>query len=356
MNVQAFGIHGDPGAGKPGGAAEGRTERPGKQERSEGDRRYHVLKVLFQKETAEFINSRRMLLFVLLAVLITVSGFYAAVSGLSEALENGNTASEFLFLKLFTVSANSIPSYNSLMALMGPFIGIFMGFDAINSERTEGTLNRLVSQPLYRDQIIISKFLAGLFISAVMVFASGLLIGSVGLITTGLVPTGEEVGRLFIYLCFCVIYIGFWLAMAILFSTVCRHAATSALACIAVWLFCAIFVSLLAGIIADAMYPVSGNDMQAMMNEYQNYTCELNLNRLSPYYLFAEAAGTVLNPGVRTINAVTVTQLSGAISSNLSLGQSLLLVWPHLTGLAALMLAVFAVSYVSFMRQEIRSR
>ena len=102
-------------------------------------------------------------------------------------------------------TCNSIPSYNSLMALMGPFIGIFMGFDAINSERTEGTLNRLVSQPLYRDQIIVSKFLAGLFISAVMVFASGLLIGSVGLIATGLIPSGEEVARLFIYLCFCVI-------------------------------------------------------------------------------------------------------------------------------------------------------
>lgn len=144
--------------------------------------------------------------------------------------------------------------------------------------------------------------------------------------------------------------------MAILFSTVCRHAATSALACIAVWLFCAIFISLLAGIIADACYPVNGSDMQAMMNELKNYTCELNLNRISPYYLFGEATSTVLDPGVRTINAVTIAQLSGALSSNLTLGQSLLLVWPHLTALMALMLVVFAISYVSFMRQEIRSR
>ena len=316
----------------------------------------HVMKVLFRKETAEFINSKRMILFVILTALITVSGLYAAVSGLSEAVESGGAYSGFLFLKLFTVSANSIPSYNALMALMGPFIGIFMGFDAINSERTEGTLNRLVSQPLYRDHIIISKFLAGVFLSAVMVFASGLLIASVGLIATGLIPSGEEIARLLIYLCFCVVYIAFWLAMAILFSTVCRHAATSALACIAVWLFCAIFISLLAGIIADACYPVNGSEMQAMMNELKNYACELNLNRLSPYYLFGEATSTVLDPGVRTINAVTIAQLSGALSSNLTLGQSLLLVWPHLTALIALMLVVFAVSYVSFMRQEIRSR
>lgn len=292
----------------------------------------------------------------LLMMLITITGFYAAVSGLSDSIESGSSSAGFLFLKLFTVSANSIPSYNSLMALMGPFIGIFMGFDAIGSERTEGTLNRLVSQPLYRDNIIIGKFLAGIFITAVMVFSSGLLIAAVGMITTGLMPTGGEAVRLLIYLCFCVIYISFWLAMAILFSTVCRHAATSALACIAVWLFCSIFISLLAGITADALYPTGGSDMQSLMNEMRNYSCEQNINRLSPYYLFAEAAATLLNPGVRSINAVTMMQLSGALSSTLSVGQSMLLVWPHLTALTALMLIAFAISYVSFMKQEIRAQ
>ncbi len=322
----------------------------------DGKRNDPILCVLFEKETADFINGKRMLLFTILIGLITITGFYAALSGLHAETASGESSATFLFLRLFTVSANSIPSYNSLMALMGPFIGIFMGFDAINSERTEGTLNRLVSQPLYRDNIIIGKFLAGLFISAVMVFSSGLLIAAVGLLSTGLVPTGAQIARLFIYLCFCVIYIGFWLAAAILCSTLCRHAATSALACIALWLVCSIFISLLAGIIADALYPVGGNDLQAMLNEVKNYSCQLNLNRLSPYYLFGEATATLLNPSVRSVNAVTVAQLSGALSSTLSVGQSMLLVWPHLTALAALMLIAFAISYVSFMRQEIRSR
>ncbi len=322
----------------------------------DGKRNDPILCVLFEKETADFINGKRMLLFTILIGLITITGFYAALSGLHAETASGESSATFLFLRLFTVSANSIPSYNSLMALMGPFIGIFMGFAAINSERTEGTLNRLVSQPLYRDNIIIGKFLAGLLITAVMVFSSGLLIAAVGLLSTGLVPTGAQIARLFIYLCFCVIYIGFWLAAAILCSTLCRHAATSALACIALWLFCSIFISLLAGIIADALYPVGGNDLQAMLNEVKNYSCQLNLNRLSPYYLFGEATATLLNPSVRSVNAVTVAQLSGALSSTLSVGQSMLLVWPHLTALAALMLIAFAISYVSFMRQEIRSR
>lgn len=316
-------------------------------------RNYHVLRVLIQKELADFINSKRLWIFIVFIWLMTMAAIYGSLSGIADSITENST---FLFLKLYTVSANSIPSYSSLMALLGPFIGIFMGFDAINSERTEGTLNRLVSQPIYRDNIIIGKFLAGLAIISTMVLASGFLIGAFGIVKTGLYPSAEEAGRLLIYLLFAIVYIAFWLALAMLFSTICRHAATSALACVVVWLFSAIFISLLAGIIADALYPIDGNDMEAAMNQLSNYTCELNLNRISPYYLFGEAASTILNPSVRSINAVTITQLVGAISGNLSLGQSILLVWPHLTAMCALMLILFMISYVSFMRQEIRSR
>ena len=62
-----------------------------------------------------------------------------------------------------------------------------------------------------------------------------------------------------------------------------------------------------------------------------------------------------MNPTVRAINAVTMDQLVGAISGYLSFGQSLLLVWPHLVGLAAMMLITFGLSYIGFMRQEIRA-
>ena len=151
-----------------------------------------------------------------------------------------------------------------------------------------------------------------------------------------------------------VVYISFWLALSVFFSVICRHAATSALASIAVWMFFAIFMSLLAAIIAGAVYPVN-NEYNAMVNALNNYNLELGINRISPSYLYSEAVSTIMNPSVRTVNIVTVDQLVGAISGYLSLGQSLLLVWPHLTGLAALMLAAFGGSYIGFMRQEIRS-
>ena len=306
---------------------------------------------LVRKELADHLKSKRFLILLLLIGCTSFASLYGAISGLSDAIQSD---SNFIFLKLYTSSGSSIPSFMSFIALLGPIVGLALGFDAVNSERSNGTLNRLVSQPIYRDAIIVGKFLAGTIVIAIVIFSMGIALGAVGMAATGLVPDVEEVFRILIFLFFTVVYIAFWLAMSILFAVICRHSATSALASISVWIFFAIFMSLVANIVANAVYPVN-DQYSAMINSLNNYTLNQNLNRISPYYLYSEAVSTIMNPSVRSVNVVTVSQLTGAISGYLSLGQSLLLVWPHLTGLAALMLIAFGGSYVGFMRQEIRS-
>lgn len=307
------------------------------------------LKALYHKELADHLKSKRFLILLILIGCTSFASLYGAISGLADASD-----SNFLFLKLYTTSGSSIPSFTSFIALLGPIIGLALGFDAVNSERAGGTLNRLVSQPIYRDSVIIGKFLAGTAVIAAIIYTMGIALGAVGILTTGLKPSSEEALRVLIFLTFTVIYIAFWLALAILFSVACRHSATSALATIALWIFFAIFMSLVAKIVANAVYPVN-NQYDALVNSMNNYTMELNLNRISPYYLYSEAVSTIMNPSVRSVNVVTMDKLVGAISGYLSLGQSLLLVWPHLTGLAALMLIAFGGSYIGFMRQEVKS-
>ena len=321
--------------------------------------RYHSLTALYRKEMADHVTSKRFIIILLLVIAMTIASVYGAVTGITSAVKNAaidpkaSFDASYMFLKLYTTGGGSIPSYMSLIALIGPFIGLMLGFDSINAEKNSGTLNRLVSQPIYRDSIIIGKFLASMTLIAVMVLSTGIAVGCAGFLTSGIKPTGEEIVRVLIFLIYTVIYICFWLAMALLFSVFTRHAATSALASIALWLFFAIFMSLLAGILANAAYPVNTEYEQAF-NSLNNYNLNLNLNRISPYYLYSEAASVLMNPATRAINAVSYTQLVGALSSYLSLGQSLLLVWPHLVGLLALTFAAFTISYVGFMRQEIR--
>lgn len=299
---------------------------------------------------ADNLTSKR---FVIILLLIYATSFASLYGALTSILESESSVT-YMFLSLYTTSGNSIPSFMSFIALLGPFVGLTLGFDAINSERSAGTLNRLVAQPIYRDSIIIGKFLAGTTIISIMVISMGVLIGAVGVLVTGQVPQAEEVLRIAAFLIFIIVYIAFWLGLSIFFSVITRHSATSALAVIAIWIFLAIFMSLLANIIANAVYPVD-TTYNAAVNTLANYTLDLNLNRISPYYLFSEAATTIMNPSVRSVNVVTVDQLDGAISGYLSFGQSLLLVWPHLVGLIALMFAAFIGSYIGFMRQEVRA-
>ncbi len=310
------------------------------------------LKALYLKEMADHIGSRRFLIVLVLIGLTSYASLYGAVSNLSDVVASDP---DFIFLKLFTISGSTIPSFTTFIALLGPFVGLTLGFDAINSERSEGTLNRLISQPIYRDAVINGKFLAGATIILVMVFSMGLFIAGVGILATGIPPSSEEVGRAFVFLVFTAVYICFWLALSILFSVLCRHAATSAMLGIGLWIFFALFMSLVASILAGVLFPIDG-DTVTVGQVLNNYECQMAVNRLSPYYLYSEAVSTIMDPSVRTTNLVLPQQLSGAITGYLSLGQSVLLVWPHMTGLLAATAVIFAASYVGFMRKEVRSR
>ena len=306
------------------------------------------LKALYRKELADHLTSKRFIIIMLLIWGTSFASLYGALSGVADS------TSDYLFLDLYTLSGNSIPSFMNFIALLGPFVGLILGFDAINKERTAGTLNRLVANPIHRDSIIIGKFLAGCTVITIMVFTMGILIGAAGVLSTGQIPQAEEVGRIIVFLFFTVVYMAFWLGLSIFFSVVCKHSATSAMDVIACWLFFAIFMTLVANIVAGIVYPVS-TEWDYLLNGYNNYVFEQNLNRISPYYLFSEAASTIMNPSVRTVNVITYDQVDGAISGYLSFGQSVLLVWPHLVALFALMAASFVGSYIGFMRQEVRS-
>jgi ABC-2 type transport system permease protein len=83
---------------------------------------------------------------------------------------------------------------------------------------------------------------------------------------------------------------------------------------------------------------------------------ELALSRLAPNTLYSEAILALLTPTIRSLGLVLPIQLHGAVlGAPLPLSQSLLLIWPHITGLIAATILLFALGYVLFQRQEIRA-
>jgi ABC-2 type transport system permease protein len=318
----------------------------------------HGLLAVYRKELEDHFSSTRFILLLTVILMVSLVTSYMVGSGLRSELE-GFAKPSLVFLLLFT-STGALFSLVQFIAFFGPLIGMILGFDAINRERAARTLSKLLSQPIYRDAVINGKFLAGLTVIALMLGAIVLLIAGMGLWVLGVVPGWEEVGRLAIYLVVSIVYIGFWLGVSILFSVLFRSMATSALAALALWIFLAFFMALGASLAADVISPIppgASSDPTAMVQHER--TREI-VASLSPITLYSQATGTMLDPMRKTTRSLILIgpmeRLSLSRFQNpLPLGQSALIVAPHLVSLVAITLICFAICYACFMRQEIRS-
>jgi len=312
---------------------------------------------IMRKELADYFNSIRFLVLFLLVLVASGFGLYAVQQGIRATLEASKTvtSSGFVFLALFTSYYQNIPPLAFSLSLIVPIVGIALGFDAINSERTGGTMSRILSQPVYRDSVFNGKFLAGIITMTIMVGTTLLLVAGYGLRMIGVPPTAYEIIRLFIYLVITVIYGAFWMALAMLFSVIFRRAAGSLLIPIAFFLVLFFFWVMLGlgPAIANALVPVGSES--TLETQIKNAELQMTLLRISPSYLFQEAFIMLLVPVSKGLGIITVAQADYMIQNPLSLGQSLLVIWPHVVGLISLSAICFGISYIVFMKQEIRA-
>ena len=313
----------------------------------------HPFWVIVHKEIADHVHSLRFIILISIIVLTCMGALYTALTNIGAAIKPDDPDGSFLFLKLFTVSDGTLPSFVLFINFLGPLLGIALGFDAVNSEQNKGTLSRMLAQPIHRDCIINAKFVAALIIIGALLFALGLLVMGCGLIAIGIPPTPEEFWRIILFIITGIFYVAFWLNISILFSLSFRQAATSALASVAVWLFFSVFYAMIVNVVAKALSP-SGMVSVYHQISYQKFI--LGLMRLAPSELFNEATTTLLMPSIRSLGPLTMEQLQGAIPSPLPLGESIMIVWSQLTGLIAATVVCFAISYIVFMRREVRSR
>jgi ABC-2 type transport system permease protein len=308
-----------------------------------------------KKELQDHFNSWRFLVLLLIMVVAIVYIFLGA-RGLRSAISSDTPS---IFLGLFSTQAVStstsfIPgSFIGLMAILIPVSGIILGLDAINSERSNGTLGRLVSQPIYRDNIINAKFLAGILTIAIMIVTTVLLGGAMGMRIIGIAPGSEELLRIIFFVFIAIIYGAFWLGLSILFSTLFKQVAISAIVSIAVWLFFAFFYPIIFEMISNAMNPVD------QAGAIKNAQTLIFLSRCSPIQLFQESIAVILVPITRSASQLFQLIISDAanyfIPNPLSVGQSLISIWPQLIIMVLMTVVCFAVSYVKFMFEEIRS-
>jgi ABC-2 type transport system permease protein len=309
-------------------------------------------RIVAAKEFSDHVRSVR---FVILVVLVTLAGVTAvhSASGPIRDAADSATQTPSIFLYLFTLSPERVPAFHEFLGILGPLLGIAFGFDAINGERAQGTLPRLVAQPIHRDEIINGKFVAGIGAIALTLACLIAIVGGYGAIRLGVGPSLGDLARLTAFFVVAVVYISLWLALSLLLSVVCRRAATAALAAIAIWLVLTLFAGLIAGVIADSAHGVTADSTTEEV--LANARLELNVRRFSPDQLYKDATGVLLNPSRQSTGIVVVDSSAQALPSSLPLEQSLLLAWWQVVVLVAATIVLFAAAYMLFMRQEVRA-
>jgi ABC-2 type transport system permease protein len=300
------------------------------------------------KELSDHLSSWRMLVLELLVAITAVVSVYTAIQQIKEV-----TAEDpFLLLRVFT-SGTPLP-FVALLSFLVPLVAIGLGFDLVNSEHNQRTLSRVLSQPIYRDALLLGKFLAGLITISISLLALWLLLIGLGLVMLGVPPGTEELNRAFVFLLVTIAYAGVWLALALLLSILFRSAATAALAALGLWLFLTILWPQMMPLVANALTP--SGDVLSLLNT------QLVLARVSPSALFNEVVTVILDPSLRSTQQSMFAQMGlmllerGAVpGAPIPLLQSILVVWGQIVGLVAGTILLFVVGYIAFQRQEVRA-
>ena len=248
---------------------------------------------VFVKEFSDHLSSARMMVLMLFVIA------FGALPGGAVAAEPAQRRRVPIRSSSCASSpraASSVPiSFTAALNFMIPLMAIGLGFDSVNSEFNRRTLSRVLSQPIYRDALLLGKFLGGLATLAVALVALWLIVLGAGLLLLGLPPRGVEVARGIGFLVVAIAYGGVWLAVSMLFSVIFRSTATSALCALGIWLFFFILWPLIvpvhrAGLRAADVaigHRASIDETLAMIE------LPVALMRLSPDTLFGEA---VLGP------------------------------------------------------------
>ena len=315
-------------------------------------------RVIAAKELGDHLLSIRFLVLLVVLGLAAAIPLYFAADLIRDAAPQAS-GSPAVFLALFTVGSQDYTFLRvaSFVAIVAPLLGLAFAFDAVNGERADGTLPRLLAQPIYRDDVINGKFVAGLAVIAVVLVAVIGIIAGYGIVRLGITPASEEIVRLLSWLLVTFVYVGLWLSFGLLLSVLFRRAATSALIGFGVWFTLTTFGPLITSLIGRTLSPLTGSTTTELIGQAQT---QQFISRLLPSQLYSEVTAVLLNPS-RNPNQDLPGSLGQAqqaaqqIPTLFAFDQSVLLVWPQIVVLVGLTVACFALAYVAFMRQEVRA-
>jgi len=330
---------------------------------------YTILKKEFLDNIGE---AKFLLLFFTLLVVVAASAISGAQSyklqANSQGIPQGNGTSgrpgeipgqggNFRIGLMLNSLSQAITPIVENIAIVGGLLAVTLSFDAINKERSSGSLKVLLSYPIYRDQVLIGKFLGGFLTILVVAFSTVAVAIGIFSYMAGLALTTEILLRILSFMLMTIIYLSVFLVGGLLFSIVIDEPATSLLASIVFVLAGVVLItnlgSSVATLIAGSPYNfvtqtgnTGGTVVRAQANQlYQGIVTVFNY--LSPSTVYQNAVSMVMRTTTMSFEQGTpvsvTTPFSQAFMDMLKM-VPILIVW---------FIVLAAGTYMGFRRKEI---
>lgn len=253
---------------------------------------------------------------------------------------------------------------NQYLVIVAMVLSVAMGFDLISREKEEGSLRSLLSHPVYRDSIINGKLIGALAVLALVICSTFLLTIAI-MMFYGIVPGLDDLLRIGAYFVIALIYCSVFFAIATMTSTIANTSAMSVLYTMGIVLVL-FMITTFSGPIANAIMgtapeyvpdPIedegiatTGSDNIAGSNDAQQYYEKRSqiieaIDTISPIYGFSDKISSAI---------LYKTGTSSDPYQQPSLLDSLSSVWTNLLALVIELIIPLAISYVMFMRTDIR--
>ena len=286
---------------------------------------------------------------------------------------------------------------NQYFVLIGMVLSVAIGFDLITKEREEGSLKSLLSHPIYRDAVINGKALGALAVLTVSIGAMMLVMIAI-MLFYGIVPDMDDTLRIIAYFVLALVYCAIFFGLALMTSTIAKSSAMSVLYVMAI-VIAMVIIPMFSGDVANLVMgqapqaPDTGNGGPILFNKMvvpvnstggmdtptptedprwtaynnavQDYYNRYNmitssLNGISPInnfqynianaILYDTGSGGVIMP----MEASSASPMRPAYSTEKTVWDSLAYVWNNLLAMLVELILPLAISYVLFMRSDIR--
>lgn len=316
--------------------------------------------VIAQKEFADSIWSPRF--YVILGIFVTallVNGYQAGLN-MSEMSNRGGNS----FVSISPLMMGFM-GFASQMSMLGPLIAVVLGFDAVVKERKSGSLNVLLTHPVYRDQVITGKLIGIMAtLGFVVVIAVGASAGAMLGVSGITIPT-EVIGRIIVFTMLAFLFMLSYLSLSVAASTFTRESSDSLVYSIAIWLVLSLLLGMIAytaaGIITgqQKMFEVSSDDPSSMEKMKNRDKIAQDIMSLSPSTHFTELITGPSHAGVQVVTfnegepAKKPSEMRGLFDTGFTLGYWVKQNWVNLVVLIAVPVILLLISYMAFMKQDI---